>query len=94
MSKHTPGPWTLCYNYRDKMAVIGPGGEDDRICNGPYRADGAGPANMRLIAAAPDLLQGLRNLLDVEIHGSDQPWVICDAISAARAAIAKAEGRK
>lgn len=64
-------------------------GEYD-IChvgNGPDRK-----ANARLIAAAPDLLEALRDLCDHQFYGeiSDSEIVLWDA---ARAAIAKAEGK-
>jgi hypothetical protein len=46
-----------------------------------------GEANARLIAAAPDLLASLKELMPLWSSGIDEPWV-----QRARAAIAKAEG--
>lgn len=91
-TKHTPGPWTadparviraecsaLPLPYVIAMAL----GDEDV---GP----GAGDANARLIAAAPDLLKALRNLLDWNC--AIDPDTDCDEMAAARAAIAKATG--
>lgn len=46
-----------------------------------------GEANARLIAAAPDLLAALSELLPLWENGIEEPWII-----RARAAIAKATG--
>ena len=56
-----------------------------------------GEANARLIAAAPDLLLALRNLLSRAEIELDQTWTLdglanCDALAKCRAAIAKATG--
>ena len=88
MSKHIPGPWTA-----EDNAVF-----SNRMC----LAIGYGariPANVRLMAAAPDLLAALK-LYDEVMTAA---WGEFDALpneysdrrrcwSAARAAIAKAEG--
>lgn len=90
MSKHTPGPW--------KVIPVKTGYYIDSRC-GPVADtmdfdDEYGSieseANARLIAAAPDLLEAARALLDLaERHG----WLHV-AVNAARAAIAKAEGEE
>lgn len=46
------------------------------------------PANARLIAAAPDLLDALKQLVE-----RDEPVVFSEWLDVAKAAIAKAEGR-
>jgi hypothetical protein len=56
-----------------------------------------GEANARLIAAAPDLLLALRNLLSRAEIELDQTWTLdglanCDALAKCRGAIAKATG--
>ena len=60
----------------------------DHINGIPY---GEAQANARLIAAAPELLAALKAMLNRYGDKSKHPF--CDASIAARAAIAKAEGR-
>lgn len=93
---HTPGPWrvehgTSCYIYADEAHHIGP------ICSMRSRLDypAMNPkvadtldANAHLIAAAPDLLYALVQLLDQDDHGECEIWVR----NKARAAIRKALG--
>ena len=91
MSKHTPGPWkTVARNY-----PIADTGDYDG-CWEVLTGDPKKPivqiwgdsdedeANARLIAAAPDLLEALRDMVD---HGD------ATAFAKARAAIAKAEAQ-
>ena len=86
MSKHTPGPWEM----RGPCAS----GRYSVIHNGPlfYVGDagepGDGEANARLAAAAPELLEALREL--VAYHGSDVDNGLDELLTAARTAIAKA----
>jgi hypothetical protein len=87
MSKHTPGPWAsnsadsfeLCvYGNRHRIAKMA-GGEINRDI-----------ANARLIAAAPDLLEDLRQVLAYcTEHGHN--WL---CMAEARATIAKATGEQ
>ena len=94
MSKHTPGPWTM-------SRPMGTGHLEGRepwfwvsadrtlhlqvaACPDGYVA-GENEANARLIAAAPDLLEALTDLLGWQTLAPD------DVVAAARAAIAKAE---
>ena len=54
-----------------------------------------GEANARLIAAAPDLLEALRDLLsraDLDQSATHDGLENCDALARCRAAIAKATG--
>ena len=46
-----------------------------------------------LLAAAPDLLQALRGLMECRCGHDVLPGECCSHVRAARAAIAKAEGR-
>jgi hypothetical protein len=85
MSGHTKGPWKA--EEFDVVRATGP--KEDRTIAfgalfGSESADEA-KANARLIAAAPELLEALKYLL--ELGGDD------DRRIAAEAAIAKAEGR-
>lgn len=81
-STHTPGPWDVSFGRND--AAIHAGGTIamiDDVMTG-WRA------NARLIAAAPELLGSLEDMLAVlEARGADGP-----AMDRARAAIAKAKG--
>ena len=100
--KHTPGPWTVTSEISDAVAYS-PRVADIRE-NGPYRggicrlqsAEHIGGitgdevlANAALIAAAPELLEALKWLRTCEERGDLE-----EAIAAADAAIAKAEGRQ
>lgn len=96
--QHTPGPW---------IAYVETVKEDRRpVClrmavqaldeDGPVGHIAFSEANARLIAAAPDMLASLKLLLrETELSGNagsaDYGWPTC--VLAARAAIAKAEGR-
>ncbi len=85
MSKHTPGPWAT--DGGDTVVAMG-----NQIVVTAPAPDGASreemKANARLIAAAPDLLAVLENMFT---EFGDFEYDVA-AISAARAAIAKAKG--
>ena len=100
---HTPGPWTYesdhthrQFNIRMLGHLIGTKDEAKHICTvnnlpshvlanrDPLTAE----ANARLIAAAPELLAELINLVDAMNNGWSDPAVADNA----RAAIAKATG--
>jgi len=64
--KHTPVPWTLEYDY----SLVMPAKDGNHIVTaGPIGPDEASReekrANARLIAAAPELLQALQDMLDM-----------------------------
>ena len=90
---HTPGPWFIEDDRSDdEIAIVGHPtwscrrfGVDGQwdVCKVEGDTDDT-LANARLISAAPDLLDALRNFTD----GRDISYV--DALEAARAAIAKA----
>lgn len=96
-TKHTPGPWEFTDN-----ALVGPKIDDKPIWLRPVilRSEvGVSDANARLIAAAPELLEALRGMMDayMDLCDENEPnyrsyefrqskW------EAARAAIAKATG--
>jgi len=87
---HTPGPWTISHenfghfklDAGDVSIIDGCG-----YCDSPWLSS---EADARLIAAAPDLLEALKKMLDVWEHGGLKPYPIAKA----RAAIAKATGAK
>lgn len=95
MSDYTPGPWSAdgykIYT-KDWDSLIGHTGNSDV-------PEGEAVANARLIAAAPELLEALRQILSSGIEPDDPRIdflrVQVDKLDweAARAAIAKAEGR-
>jgi hypothetical protein len=105
---HTPAPWkehapkidgVVDHNYRQIKAGCGYFPEEDESESGFKLVGFIKPADTRLIVAAPDLLQALRELLPmVEEWHAEFPRDVGDkeapAIAAARAAIAKAEGRR
>jgi len=81
VSGHTPGPWAVT---PDSFVMAG-----SRPSIGVARVITHAKefvANARLIAAAPNLLEALR---EVEHHADDE----CGFMVLVRAAIAKAEGR-
>jgi hypothetical protein len=93
MSKHTPGPWEV--NYTKATTQIKPNDGHGIVATIPVRysktdnlAENA--ANARLIAAAPELLEALKEQIEPRAKGwKVTDWKIRDAN--ARAAIAKAE---
>lgn len=102
-SKHTPGPWWPILDSAKSWTVLthrdnevgsdrGIGDPDGAaICvsigdHTEARTRGNEHANACLIAAAPDLLEALKGVLRVADRATDE-------FDAARAAIAKAEGR-
>ena len=91
MSKHTPGPWGL-----DGNLIEGPDGERVACITAYSRRTPKQKANARLIAASPDLLAALQALV-AELDGSGKPYSSDSYapehfVTAAKAAIAKAEG--
>lgn len=98
MTKHTPGPWEA--HFEEAYFVTGPDlGRVAMMMNlkgahglGGRRSGNESAANARLIAAAPDLLEALK-----EIEAGTQFWdsyPIEHPYGKAKAAIAKATGEK
>jgi hypothetical protein len=95
MSKHTPGPWFISRDERDGMSwnnhiasVPDPKSEICAMFHDGTPNNEIGEANAILIAAAPDLLKALKQIVSDWEDG--EPEDIVDAC----AAIAKAEGRE
>lgn len=99
-TKHTPGPWRVD-NHCDVAA------QDRHVATPSLYGDGSDEANARLIAAAPDLLQGLEDMIGHcqgcngrgrcygPVPGSPGSYASnqpCQDCSDARAAIKKARG--
>lgn len=96
-TKHTPGPWSVRHQpYRDgfKFAVCGEDFWPAAIFSDGRSNAGTAEANAALIAAAPEMLDALRGL--VNCH-TGAVWQTAEAQRrwwlAAAAAISKAEGR-
>lgn len=89
MSKHTAGPWNVGEEgdvYAEQSACIA------TVCGAPEGITEAG-ANARLIAAVPELLAALGQLLDrLDFHGNIDLVREEGPIDDARQAIAKAKG--
>lgn len=94
MSAHTPGPWrywpcridssTGMENYTQFV------NHEGHVFRAPLRY--LREEDARLIAAAPELLEALKSLIDMDVAYNRGP-VVEDAVTKARAAIAKAEGK-
>ena len=105
MNQYTPGPWSVNtdpnYDLGDPTIVWGPQGPGHGAVaytfpGGLLLPDGQRQkvaANTTLIAAAPELLEALKNLLEVSLpfhrRTDEVGWT---AIKEARKAIAKAQG--
>jgi hypothetical protein len=95
--KHTPGPWRItengCIASQGYVPIRTPFREG-AFREGPGRSDHPEEvlqANARLIAAAPELLEALKEQIEPRAKGwKVTDWGIRD--ENARAAIAKAEG--
>ncbi len=89
MSEHTPGPWKI--NEASKIEIIAEG-EPMVIARTPNKLyQKESEANARLIAAAPDLLDALTELLNGD-HPNRQYIQGHPAAAKARAAISRATG--
>ncbi|CAN0620436.1 conserved protein of unknown function [Burkholderia multivorans] len=85
--KHTPGPWTVHHRMRDCVTFEGRDGTENLFLeniDGYYACQNE--ADAHLIAAAPDLLEALREVIDTPHLGGK------GGFQKARAAIAKATG--
>jgi hypothetical protein len=93
MTQHTPGPWHP-FNAGWITSARGPICAMYAMKSGNYEDDTEGLSNARLIAAAPELLEALKELADLfqdTLTGDYRPDSF--TFQPARAAIAKAEGR-
>jgi len=82
-TQHTPGPWVIHPEALGEHSIVTPDGRG--LIADIY---GRSPANARLIAAAPELLEALQDCVAVpNKNRPDEVW------QRARAAIAKATGQ-
>lgn len=87
-TKHTPGPWKVFHD-----CILSDSGKIAEICTKNEISKNTWHENAYLIAAAPELLEALQNLLDdVEYSQKDIPAGAIGQrqIRAAKAAIQKA----
>lgn len=93
MSKHTPGPWEMHgeFSGRDIVQIETKHGYSVADVRNYNRSE-QNKANAKLIAAAPDLLEALQNLIGEvkDIRGVDVEEYKPAAFEQARAAIKKA----
>lgn len=92
---HTPGPWTVQGQavlsdrpYPEWKQIAGV-----RIGNADNWSDPEGESNARLIAAAPELLAALKELVHYDEGSSEQGSYGYEVLQLCKNAIAKAEGR-
>jgi hypothetical protein len=98
MNKHTSGPWSV--DPSKSFYVFGPArlSKQAGLSHGPFICNASSQANAHLIAAAPDLLYALRELVaEFDSRHADEDHrtgytLDTGGIAAARAAIARATG--
>jgi hypothetical protein len=88
--KHTSGPWAIRDDDEDGVVSI-VGGSGIVLARVRTATAEPGDENARLIAAAPDLLKALQDLIDMDVAYQRGPKVE-QAVENARAAIARATG--
>lgn len=91
MSKHTPGPWKVETYHGPMFKIIRDRNKDELP---QYSTD----ADARLIAAAPEMLEAIKNEIDSlcgceEVSSPDGPWLDRHQCTWCEL-IAKAEGRE
>lgn len=102
-TEHTPGPWTVASNGDDGARVNAFATVAWCPTSAAFGVDGSqvisadeAEANARLIAAAPELLAACEVFIEAErraeVNGREGFGLYTEAMSAARAAVAKARG--
>jgi len=98
MSKHTPGPWRLGKNSDDVVADTPAGHSQEAehvdYYGGHLVAESICSHNRPLIAAAPELLESLTNLVGLAKLGAARLDKYHAALAHAGAVIAKARGEQ
>lgn len=88
--KHTPGPWGVDFDVsQDGPAIYGPDGICFALFQGNTFQD---EANARLIAAAPELLEEVKTLIEVNLKGTETPEDLEGILEYAQRIVAKATG--
>lgn len=102
MPNHTPGPWSIDSSYGAGQRVVVKGrpgfSGDYRVADAHFSSDLANcvrvpemQANARLIAAAPELLDAVKAVLDWYGGRTNHPKTWSECMLQARDALAKAE---
>ena len=98
MSQHTPGPWeqvaNSIYSRMANCVVVRLPGQTNRVGDEPPEQIERWDADACLIAAAPELLEALENLLKVLGDLEGGIGLQYNEADIARAAIAKAKGEE
>ena len=103
MSKHTPGPWEqVADSIKSRTAdcvVVRLPAQTDRVGDESPEQIERWDADARLIAAAPELLEALEQIVEVNGPGriyklNELGMLVSTMLSIARAAIAKAKGEE
>lgn len=87
MKTHTPGPWTLNDARSTRVDLIDT--QQGHAVGEIVWVDVRNSADARLIAAAPDMLETLRDIVGMLTDANDMR---ADALHAARTAIVRATG--
>ena len=87
MKTHTPGPWTLNDARSTRVDLIDT--QQGHAVGEIVWVDVRNPADARLIAAAPDMLETLRDIVGMLTDANDMR---ADALHAVRTAIVRATG--
>ena len=96
MSKHSPGPWRWSSGYTNgngepTWSLIAANGYGILSCDIPNAPQSCNAHDADVLEAAPDLLEALKDALMVMTSQKVRIEEQADAITKARAAIAKAE---
>jgi len=89
---HTPGPWVFREPESDELHEIYAESGGELICFPVWTHNQK--ANIPLIAAAPELLDALREIVHYDEGSSEPESYGYEVLSRCKAAIAKAEGRE
>ena len=96
MNKHTKGPWKVSHHMNAEHLVYPEVGRTPICLIAGMFSTKTKNANVRLIAAAPELLEALLELLNscvlADVHEELSGIVTGETMDKARAAIAKARG--
>jgi hypothetical protein len=95
MNKHTPGPWKIAHPYTTEWdgCEIQFGSDGECVTDYVYSE-----ADAKLIAAAPEMLEALEEILNLEIKhmgdywSGDEGYDVGDVQDLCKAAIGKAKG--
>lgn len=90
--KHTPGEWAAEYCGKDTIKIF-KASDKRRIATVKVKWMEMDEANAFLIAAAPDLLEAARMMVNIATHPSATKAQIRQVAEDTKLAIAKAEGR-